>query len=607
MEKVSWYTVLASGHVQRAAAVRFASGMFRIAALLLILSALASAQHNLNPQPGKAQDTAAATSTAPTFCKQVAPILFSHCAKCHQPGEIASSVSFLSYDKARSWAKAIREKVLLREMPPWPPDPRRSVKFRNDDRLSQEDINTITAWVDAGAPKGDESDLTAAPQAAQGWLHPKGIPPDAVIVLPDFEVPAEGGIPYVTRFVKVPFAEDKWVSAIQIRPSNAAVVHHMAVTEVRAEQQFGPDAGALAALARQVGFQNNLIVRQAAVLTPGDTAIPDMLGIYTPGASFEMYADGAAKLLKAGKDFYLDFNIHYQATGKPEKDQLGVGLWFQPQPPKYEMFRVNGAGSSLLANGRELLTDAPQEKAEGNGTAIPPIPPGAENYEVTGMTAYTQPVIIYQFHPHAHLRARDFTYSVVYDDGREQTVLSVPKYNFHWQLAYDLETPLELPAGSKLVVTAHYDNSVNNEDNPAPDKEVHFFARGNQGWDEMFSPFIQYAVNRHDLSAQQQTANALDIVEAVGCLEQSSTGVWELIDAGDPVVSNTEATSSVALEADTAKPLGNGRYQLLGVRFFNPASRRAQRVAVKGVLIPRARESRINVTSLQTLASACAR
>lgn len=537
-------------------------------------------------------------SAAPTFCKQVAPILFSHCANCHQPGEIAAPVSLLSYDKARSWAKAIREKVLLREMPPWPPDPNRSVAFRNDARLSREDIQTIAAWADAGAPKGDESDLPPAPPSAQGWLHPQGIPPDAVIALPEFTVPAEGAIPYVTRFVKVPLAEDKWVSAIQVRPGNAAVVHHMAITEVRAVERFGPDASPLAVLARQTGFQNNLVVRQPAVTSPGDIAIPDMLAIYTPGASFEMYGDGAAKLLKAGQDLYLDFNIHYQATGRPEKDRTVLGLWYQRQPPKYHLFRVNGAGSSLLANGREQLSDAPQEKAEGNSAPIPPIPPGAPNYEVTGMTAYTQPVIIYQFHPHAHLRAKDFTYTVVYDDGREQTVLSVPKYNFHWQLAYDLKTPLALPAGSKLVVTAHYDNSVNNENNPAPDKEVHFLARGNQSWDEMFSPFIQYAVDT-------RARDALDIVETVGCLEQSPTGEWGLIHAGNPVVSNTEGTSSAALAADAAKPPGNGRYRLLGARFFNPASRNAQKVAVKGVLIKGAGESRINVTSLETLTPAC--
>ena len=217
------------------------------------------------------------------------------------------------------------------------------------------------------------------------------------------------------------------------------------------------------------------------------------------------------------------------------------------------------------------------------------------------MTAYTEPVTIYQFHPHAHLRAKDFTYIVVYDDGREQTVLSIPKYDFHWQLAYDLETPLELPAGSKLVVTAHYDNSVNNRSNPAADQEVHFLGSGNQTWDEMFTPFIQYTINSHSPSV----SHALDIVEVGGCLEQSPIGGWLLTHASDPVVSQIQATSSLELKSDATKPLGHDRYQLLGIRFFKPAGRKAQRVAIKGVLIAGANENRINVTSLQTLAPAC--
>lgn len=576
---------------------RWSAGLkFRIAVLFLIPNALLPAQSATNGKP----ETAA---PVPTYYKQVLPILFQHCAQCHQQGEIAEHVSFLSYEKARPWARAIREKVLLREMPPWPPDPRASLPFRNDVRLSQEDIRTIVAWVDAGAPQGDESDQPAARRFAQGWLHPKGLPPDAVIVLPEFDVPASGEVPYVTQLIKVPLTEDKWVSAIQVRPGNGAVVHHMAITEIEAEQPFGSDAGPLAALARQVGIRNDLTRRQPAVTDPADPGVYDLLGVYTPGAPFEMYRDSAAKLLKGGKNYYLNFNIHYQTTGKPEKDRSVMALWFQAEPPQHQLFRVNGAWASLLANGRELPTDAPQEKAEGTSAAIPPIPPHSGNYEVTGMTAYTQPVTIYQFQPHAHLRGKDFTYSVVYADGREQTVLSVPKYDFHWQFSYDLETPLELPAGSKLVVAAHYDNSVNNQNNPAPDKEVHFLGSGNQTWDEMFTPFIQYAVNAHG----QPGPGAPDIVAAGGCLEQTPAGAWMLTRGGDPVPSKTQATSSVEFTAEAAKPLGSRHYQLLGVRFFNPASRDHRKVVVKGVLITGNGEARINVTSLRTAGPPCAR
>ena len=555
---------------------------------------------------------ASAAAPPPTFSKDVAPILFEHCAKCHQPGEIASTVSFLSYDKARPWAKAIKEKVLLREMPPWSADPNRSLKFRNDARLSPENIRTLVDWVDAGAPKGSDADLPPAPKSAESWLHPKGLPPDAVISTPTFEVPAKGEIPYVTYLAKVPFPEDKWLAAIQVRPGNRAVVHHMAITEIALDEGLKPaDLGPLARMARQLGLGNDLAGTRHAVTAPANPAVFDMLGVYTPGTTFEMYGDGCAKLLKGGKNFYINFNIHYQTDGKTERDRSMIGLWFQPRPPKRQLFRVPGATETIIAQGKELLTDAPGKKAEGTTGAIPPIPPNAANYEVTGIAAYEQPVTIYQFQPHAHLRAKDFTYTVVYDDGREETVLSVPKYDFHWQLAYELETPLELPAGSKLVVTAHYDNSANNKYNPGPEKEVYFRDVQNQSWDEMFTPFVQYAINSRSEPAawheEHSEQNALDVVEVAGCLEESPAGTWMLTHAGDAIVSKTQATTSLALKAAEAKPLGAGRYRLLGVRVFKPSHHRGQKVAVKGVLIRDSNQSRLNVTSLQMVGATCGR
>jgi hypothetical protein len=288
-----------------------------------------------------------------------------------------------------------------------------------------------------------------------------------------------------------------------------------------------------------------------------------------------------------------------------------IAFWFQPGPPKHQLFRVPAAGEAIIADGRELLTDSPGKKAEGTGVVIPPIPPYAENYELIGITAYTEPVTIYQFHPHAHLRCKDFKYAVIYPDGNEETVLSVPKYDFNWQLAYELDMPLTLPAGSKLVVTAHYDNSLKNRHNPGPEKEVYFREAENQSSDEMFTPFIQYTINSQDLTKplettpQHRAQNVLDVTEVSGCLEQSPTRTWMLSHASDPIVSKTQATSLVALKAAEAKPLGNGRYQLLGVSVFDPPSHKGQKVAVKGVLIKEAQESRLNVTSLQTVAATC--
>jgi hypothetical protein len=593
-----------SGRIIRSKQIRGAVILFAIVALAFLPVAFA------------------ADSPAPTFNKEVAPILFKHCANCHRPGEIASEVSLLSYESARPWADSIKQQVLSRQMPPWPADPNRSVKFRNDPRLTQQEIDTLIAWVDAGAPKGSDADLPPQPSFPKGWLHPKGLAPDIVISMPEFDVPAQGEIPYIRRLIKVPFTTDKWVTAMQVLPGNGAVVHHMAITEVELAPGVTPEnIDNLQQVARKLGFRNGLKSTQFAVGTPANPAVHDMLGVYTPGTTLETYGD-SAKLLKGGENLYLNFNIHYQAIGQPVKDQTKVAFWFRPDPPKHQLFRVPASGETIIADGHQLLTDAPGEKAEGTTVAIPPIPPYAENYEVIGITAYTEPITIYQLQPHAHLRGKDFKYSVVYPDGREETLLTVPKYDFHWQLAYELETPLKLPAGGKLIVTAHYDNSLKNENlmhhhrrdpsvaghSPGPESDVHF-REENQSWDEMFTPFIQYTIDDQDLTVTPppKPQNVLPIVEVVGCLNENQTrsGAWVLTHAGEPVVSKTQGTSSAAVAEAAAKPLGSQQDELLGVDVFNPASQKEKKVAAKGVLIKDGALNRLNVTSLQTVAATC--
>jgi hypothetical protein len=386
----------------------------------------------------------------------------------------------------------------------------------------------------------------------------------------------------------------------------------MAITEVSLDDGMTPaDLGPIELLARQLGLPSAVTRARPAVTAPSNSAVFDMLGVYTPGATFEMYGDDAAKLLKGGGNLYLNFNIHYQATGKPEGDRSMIGFWFRQGPPKRQLFRVPGAGDTIIANGSELLTTAPGTKAEGTSVTIPPIPAYAENYSVTGVTAYSEPVTIYQFQPHAHLRAKDFKYTVVYPDGREESVLSVPRYDFRWQLAYELEKPLKLPAGSKMVVTAHYDNSLNNKYNPAPEKDV-YFRDQNQSWDEMFTPFIQYTLDNQDLTAKPEMAspipqakNVLQIVEVVGCLVQNTASDWMLTHASDTVVSATQSTTSVALRAAAAKSLGNQEYHLIGIGVFDPSNHARRKVAVKGLLIRDSKASRLNVTSLQVVGETC--
>jgi len=584
----------------------------------------------LLPQ-GVPEPAEATVKTVPTFTKDVAPILFNHCVKCHSSGELASKLPLVSYDTVRPQAELIKQKVMLREMPPWPVDPVRSVKFRNDPRLSQQDIDTLIAWVNAGAHKGNDADLPPIPKFEDGWMHPQGLKPDLVLSLPGLvHVPAKGEIPYVRLLVKVPFLGDRWIVASQTRAGNPAVVHHIAITEISRDQAVSPaDLDRLAGLARKMGFSNAMLGAQPAVTDPLNPQLFDMLGVYTPGTTFENYPKGTAKLLKGGENVYLNFNMHYRTTGEPEMDRSMLALWFQPGPPKHQLFRVPGAGETIIVNGKELLTDAPGTKAEGTQVAIPPIPPRAVNYAVSGVTGYAEPVTIYQFQPHAHGHAKDFSYTVVYPDGREEIVLSVPKYDHRWQMAYELETPLKLPAGSKLVVTAHYDNSQPNMSqmnmgNPESEKEV-YFRDMNSTKDEMFTPFITYSVDGQDPAKPSEAAQAgerhgeanpsqktrledegvLQIGGAVGCLQPTSHRGWLLTNASDPEISQSQATTSVALKAAEATLLGIRRYTLLGASVFNPASHRDEEVAVKGILIKGIKESRINVTSLQLVVSKC--
>ena len=548
--------------------------------------------------------SSAALGAVPTFTKDVSPILIKHCANCHD--------SLISYDAARSSAAVIGEQVRTRAMPPWPADPNRSLKFRNDARLTEAEVAAVVAWIDAGTPKGDDADLPSARHLAGQWLDPRGRAPDAVVSLPEVRVQATGEIPYIQQLIKVPFGEDKWIVAMQLRPGNRNLLHHMGITEVQLPEGLeAAQINEFAAAARQLGFpEGSIASTQPAVLDPANANAYDMLGVYTPGATFEAFADDSGKLLKGGKSYYLNFNIHYTTTGKLESDRSQLGLWFRSAPPKHQLIRAPVAVGTIIADGKELLADGPGTKAEGTEVAIPPIPAYAQDYEVIGISAYRQPVTIYQLQPHAHMRAKDFTYRVVYPDGRVLDVLTVPGYDFHWQFAYQLDRPLTLPPGSKVIVTAHYDNSQKHYEerveahdpgrNCGPENVV-YFRRQNQSWDEMFSPLAQYSVSGSDMPDK----SVLLLARVVGCLGQDRSNKWLLMKAGEPVVTSSPATSMAELKAATAMPLGLKNFELLGADVFNPLRYSGHKVAVKGVLIQTASSARMNVTSLQTVAATC--
>ena len=549
-------------------------------------------------------------TTAPTYTDDVAKILYGNCVRCHQQDRSAARIPLNSYEAVKLKVREVYEKVESGAMPPWPANSTQSLPMKNDPRMTPEDIGKILAWIEAGTPRGGDADLPPQPVYKGGWLHPDDRPPDAVVSLPKFTVRANGTIPYIQRLIKVPYQDDKWISALQVRAGNTVLLHHMGITEVALPDGVTPEVlDVMDTVASQIGAPSGkLQIQQPVVADPANPEAYDMLGVYTPGTTFETYGEGNGKLLKGGKNVYLNFNIHYTTTGREETDLSQLALWFQSTPPEHVLYRAPTAVNSIIANGRELLADDPGTKAEGTGYAIPPIPANGENYELIGLTAYRSPITIYQLQPHAHVRAVGFRYTAIYPDGHEQVILTVPHYNYHFQLEYALATPLVLPAGSKLIVWGHYDNSTNNDHlrnlgaNDAARRcgpeNVAFFGRQNQSWDEMFTPLIQY-------SADERPADRLGVVSAVGCLAHEPSGQWRLGYSSAATSTSTQGTSSTELTTSSAAPFGSRQYELLGIDVFNPTQRVGNKVVAKGVLIPTPHGDRINVTSLQSTPSPC--
>ena len=386
-------------------------------------------------------------------------------------------MALVTYADARPWARSIKAKVESREMPPWFADPAIGT-FRNDARLSQEQVDTIVAWADAGAPMGNEADLPQAPEFAAGYLHPAGTAPDFVIEMPiEYEATEAGEILYTDFYTAIPFQEDRFVRATQVVPGNRVLLHHSVVRAQLLDEEDEVVNGRLiereqAVEAEEQARENNRVFRP-------DNNI--WLSTYAPGWLFEEYGEGVGKRVPAG--WHILFNQHYQPTGRPETDRTHIAFWSQDSLEKE--LATEMIGKTYIAEREQLLSS-------GEKPAIPNIPPHATNWTITGITPVTSPITIYSFTPHMHLRGKAMAYVAVYPDGREEALMSVPNFDFNWQLVYELEEPLQLPAGSKIMSLGRYDNSINNRWNPAPDKEV-FWAE--QSWDEMFQGFIQYTVD----------------------------------------------------------------------------------------------------------------
>lgn len=409
--------------------------------VLAVSAALASATLLMAGSAG-----AAAKAPAPTFARDVAPVLYRHCVECHRAGEFAP-MPLLRYEDVRPWAKSIRERVVAREMPPWSADPRYG-KFRNDPRLSDQEIEIVSRWVEGGAPKGNLEELPPVPTFAEGWTIGE---PDAVFTMQEeYKVPAEGTIPYLYFKIPTNLAEDKWVQAYEIRPGNRSVVHHV----IASAQPPGGNA------------QDER--------TPGRIG----LGGVTPNKPGVLLPKGVARRLRAGSE--IIFQMHYTTNGMETTDRTSIGLIFAKQPP-LKMSRGNNVLNAGFA-----------------------IPPGAPNHEVRASRVFNEDTTLLDMTPHMHMRGKDMTYTVHYPDGRSEILLSVPKWDFNWQITYHLAEPKLLPKGTKLEVVAHFDNSRGNLFNPDPGREVRW---GDQTWEEMMMGFYTTLLDVKEAAAPAPTGS----------------------------------------------------------------------------------------------------
>jgi thiol-disulfide isomerase/thioredoxin len=386
-----------------------------------------------------------------TYTKQVSRILQKNCQECHRAGE-AAPFKLSSYSDAADWSEPIREAVTEKRMPPWGADPAHG-KFKNDRSLTADEKATLLAWIDQGCPEGNAADLPAPRSYPEGWHF--GQPDEIFSMAKAYDVPAaapKGGLPYEYLVVGEPFKEDKWVQAVEIHPGVRSVVHHILVF-VRPPQKRQPRPGA------------HPIEK---LFTDFDPENPDGFGQmylagYAPGAPPYVYPTGLGKKILKGSQ--LIFEIHYTPDGTACTDRSSVGLIYCKEAPKHEVH----------------TRTVSQERF-----AIPPL---VANHRVDSTSTFDRPVVMLGLAPHMHLRGKDFLFNVTPTGGKKEVLLSVPKYDFNWQILYHLAEPRRLPRGSQLECIAHFDNSTANPNNPNPWQIVTW---GPQTADEMMIGFVDY-------------------------------------------------------------------------------------------------------------------
>jgi hypothetical protein len=383
-------------------------------------------------------------------------------------------MTLLDYKSARPWAKSIREAVLTRTMPPWFADPRHG-QFSNDARLSDGEMQTIKAWVDGGAREGNPADLPKAPVFEDGWRLGK---PDIIVDIGEDHIVKPGADVYETFVVPTNFKEGIWIRAADLRPGNRKVVHHAHVNPIAAPGSAGPATiramnglnqylqrdGKLTRIRSDAPVLDDACAENAPDLPYIRGSQPGALASFLPGRDPDVFVDGSAKWIPPGTQF--QFSIHYaKLDSGQESDRTSVGLYLAPGPPERVLYRMDLRNFFFR------------------------IPAGEPRHEVRRCYTFEKDKLLLSITPHMHFRGKDVRYELTRPNGKSEILLSVPQYNFEWQLTYRFRDPILVEKGSILTLTAHFDNSPNNPANPDPKVSVRW---GDKSEEEMFSNYFEY-------------------------------------------------------------------------------------------------------------------
>lgn len=374
-----------------------------------------------------------------TYHQHIVPLLDKHCVSCHRAGEVAP-FSLVEYDEVVGWAEMLREVVAEGRMPPWSASPEHG-HFANDPRMSDVEKARLSTWIDNGCPQGNPQDEPPRRKFADGWQIDE---PDQVLkIAKPFRVPAEGTVPYQYFVIDPGWTEDKWIRAAEVRPGNRAVVHHILVSVLPRGQL--PD------------FRRP------------DSA--PSLTSYVPGSIPHVYPAGVAAFVPARSRLVI--NVHYTPCGSEQFDQTSLAVCF--------------------ADPMTIKRRVSWEMVENRDFKLKPF---ARDQEFSGTFTFATDQLLLSMSPHMHLRGQSFRYEAQFPDGTREVLLDVPHYDFNWQLRYDLAEPKPMPAGTKLVCTARFDNSEDNAANPNPASTVTF---GWETWEEMLTGFFTSVSADEDL------------------------------------------------------------------------------------------------------------